>query len=119
MSCRTVGRNDVTVRLDAIPDDIPVQGNACDTGDEQLDNQVEHETLTRLEMDDVWAWATVAVTVSWNGQEATEYLGCCCYDDEEAFQRCGYYPDMVDAALTQLNQDLQSLYQRLSVETSA
>ena len=119
MSCRTVGRNDVTVRLDAIPDDIPVQGNACDTGDTQFDHQVVHEILMRLHQDDVWAWATVAVSVSWNGQEATEYLGCCSYDDEEAFQQCGYFADMIDAALNQLNQDLQSLYQRLSVETNA
>lgn len=118
MPCKTVGKNDVVIRIEAIPDDMPVRGNACDTGDEAFDHQVVNEILHRLEQGEIWAWATVAVTVSWNSQEATEYLGCCCYDDEEAFQRCGYYPDMVDAALTQLNQDLQSLYQRLSLETS-
>ena len=119
MPCKTVGRNDVAIQIEAIPEEIPVRGNACYTGDDQFDCQVEQEILDRLDQDDVWAWATVAVTVSWNGQEATEYLGCCCYDDEEAFQRCGYYPDMVDAALSQLNQDLQSLYQQLSAKSSA
>ncbi len=119
MPCKTLGIDDVSIHLEAVTDDIPVRGNACISGDDNFDRTVEDEILHRLEMDDIWAWASVAVTVSWENQEATEYLGCCCYDDEEAFQRCGYYPDMVDAALTQLNQDLQSLYQRLSVKTSA
>ena len=114
MSCRTLTRNDVSVRLDAVPDDIPVRGNACISGDEEFDHQVENEILHRLDQGDVWAWASVAVTVSWENQEATEYLGCCCYDGEEDFQQSGYMADMVDTALDSLNDDLKTLYDRLS-----
>lgn len=116
MRCKTLGVDDVDVRIETLPEDIPVEGNACDTGDEQFDHQVEHEILTRLDQDDVWAWATVAVTVSWNGQEATEYLGCCCYDGEEEFQQCGYFADMIDAAMSTLNENLRDLYRQLSIE---
>lgn len=117
MPCRTLGSNDITIIVTALPEEIPVKGNAICSGDENFDQLVEHEILSRLEQDDVWAWATVAVSVTWNGHEATEYLGCCSYDDEEAFRGCGYCTDMVDAALNQLNHDLQTLYQQLSVES--
>ena len=116
MPCRTLSIDDVVVRIEALPEEIPVRGNACDTGDEQFDHQVEHEILNRLARDDVWAWATVIVTASWEGQESTEYLGCCCYEDEQAFRKGGYFADMVDAALSNLNRNLHNLYRRLSMD---
>ena len=98
MPCKSLTKKDVSIHIEALPDDIPVRA-----------------ILQRLEQGDVWAWASVAVTVSWENQEAIEYLGCCCYDDEEDFQRGGYMADMIDRALDSLNDDLRTLYDRLSV----
>tara|TARA_R110001592_G_C12860981_1_gene722830 strand:- start:152 stop:499 length:348 start_codon:yes stop_codon:yes gene_type:complete len=115
MPCKSLTKKDVSIHIEALPDDIPVRGNASISGDEAFDHYVENAILHRLEQGDVWAWASVAVTVSWENQEAIEYLGCCCYDDEEDFQRGGYMADMIDRALDSLNDDLRTLYDRLSV----
>ena len=100
----------------AFPDEIPVQGNACYSGDEDFDRHVESEILKRLEQDDVWAWATVCVTAEWEALKENEYLGCCCYESEEDFRNnSGYFEEMVDQAITSLNTRLQGLYKRMSV----
>ena len=100
----------------AFPEEIPVEGNACYSGDEDFDHQVESEILKRLEQDDVWAWATVCVTAEWEAVKEKEYLGCCCYESEEDFRNnSGYFEEMVDQAITSLNTRLQGLYERMSV----
>ena len=115
MPCKNLTKSDVTILVDAVPDDIPVRGNACVSGDDEFDHQVEDEILQRLERDDVWAWACVSVTVCWESQEATEYLGCCCYQDEEQFQRSGYMADMIDTALDSINTRCSELFHLLSM----
>ena len=115
MPCKTLTSNDITILVTAHPEEIPVQGNAICSGDEDFDRQVESEILKRLEQDDVWAWATVSVTAEWQGLKEVEYLGCCCYANEEDFrQEGGYFDDMVHEALTSLNLRIRNLYERMS-----
>jgi hypothetical protein len=115
MSCRTLTRDDVSIHIDAVLDDIRVRGNACISGDDRFDRRVEDEILHRLEQHDVWAWACVSVTVSWKNLTATEYLGCCCYQDEEQFkEEGGYFEGMVDTALDALNTRCNELFLLLS-----
>jgi len=116
MPCRTLRSNDITVLVTAFPEEIPVKGNAMCSGDEDFDQKVESEILERLEQDDLWAWATVCVTAEWEGLKETEHLGCCCYADEEEFrQEGGYFDEMVEEALSNLNLRLRSLYERMSI----
>ena len=116
MPCKTLTSNDITILVTAHPEEIPVQGNAICSGDEDFDHQVESEILERLEQDDVWAWATVCVSAEWEAVKEKEYLGCCCYESEEDFRNnSGYFEEMVDQAITSLNTRLQGLYERMSV----
>jgi hypothetical protein len=115
MPCKTLTRNDITIVVTAFPEEIPVKGNAMCSGDEAFDHQVETEILERLEKDDMWAWATVCVAAEWECLSASEYLGCCCYANEEEFrQEGGYFDDMVHEALSNLNLRLRNLYERMS-----
>lgn len=115
MSFQPLTRDDVTIHITAEPDWAPVRGNAMASGDDALDKQVEDEILERLEQGDVWAWVSVTVTASWQGQEASDHLGCCSYRDEDDFrQEGGYFDDMVEQALDTLNVELNELYTQLS-----
>lgn len=115
MPCRTLTKEEINIRVMAYPEEIPVKGNAICSGDEDFDRQVESEILKRLEQDDVWAWATVRVTSEWECLSASEYLGCCCYADENEFrEEGGYFDDMIHEALSNLNLRLRNLYERMS-----
>lgn len=115
MPCKTLTQEDVHIELTVFPEeDLPVVGNACYSGDEEYDQMVENEILARLEKDDVWAWAMVRVTVEWEGQIATQYIGGCCFENEEDFRNnSGYFDCMVDEALDKLNKRLRTLYEKL------
>lgn len=116
MPCKMLNRDEIQICVTVLPEEIPVKGNAMCSGDEDFDHQVESEILERLEQDDVWAWATVCVTAEWEGLKEAEYLGCCCYANEEEFrQEGGYFDDMVHEALTNLNLRLRGIYERMSV----
>jgi len=73
---------------------IPVRGNAMASEDPEYNRQVEDEILSRLENGDVWAWASVRAEGRWNGLVEWDSLGCCSYEDREAFLRDGYWADM-------------------------
>jgi hypothetical protein len=116
MACRKLNRDEIQIRITVLPEEIPVKGNAICSGDEDFDQQVEAEILERLAQDDLWAWATVSVTAEWEGMEEANYLGCCCYANEEEFrQEGGYFDDMVQEAVSNLNLRLRDLYEKMSV----
>lgn len=90
------------ITLEAIPEDCRVRGN-CSAIDEETDKACEDEIFARLESGDVWAWFTAKVTAKdSNGREASDCLGCCCYEDAEDFKRGGYYEDMVRQCVEEL-----------------
>jgi hypothetical protein len=92
------------VSFEALPEDIRVRGNALASGDDELDREAEDEIISRLESGDIFAWFTAKVTVRDDkGNEATDYLGCCNYRDEDDFRMGGYYLDMVEECVRQLN----------------
>ena len=91
------------ITLEAIPETVRVRGNAQASGDDALDREVEDEILARLESGDIWAWFTAKVTVRDSyGREASDYLGCCCYEDARDFKRGGYYLDMIKACVDEI-----------------
>ena len=114
MDWRPLTRKEVAIRLKVDPEFIPVEGNASASGDDAFDREVEQFILSRLEQGDFWAWAMVTVTVSWGHFSASDYLGCCSYADEDDFrQPGGYFDDMVDEALEQLNKIVLGAYRQL------
>lgn len=83
-----------TVDIEAIPEDMPVRGNAIVSGDDAYDKEVEDKILADLEWNQ-WVWCVVKVTVSYADISESEYLGGCSYKDESEFKEGGYYDDMV------------------------
>ena len=120
MNLKPLTRDEVTIRLKAEPDLIPVEGNASASGDDAFDNQIEQNICRRLARGDIWAWAAVTVTVSWGLFAASDHLGCCSYADEEDFrQPGGYFDDMVDQALEELNTIICDAYCQLKTREQA
>ena len=114
MHWKPILHEEVTVRVHAEPDLIPVEGNAVVSGDEAYDREIEQSIQSRLQQDDVWAWAMVTVTISWGPFSASKHLGCCSYMDEEDFrQPGGYFDDMVNQALEEFNVTVFEAYQQL------
>jgi hypothetical protein len=79
-------------------DDMPVHGNAIDSGDAKADKEIEDEILARLDRGDTWAWAQVDVRAECGGQTGHAYLGGCSYQDENDFKRGGYLPQLQEEA---------------------
>ena len=114
MNIKPITREEATIRVLAEPDPVPVEGNACVSGDDDFDREVEHNILCRLQQDQVWAWAAVTVIVAWGSFEGREYLGCCSYADENDFkQPGGYFDDLVAEALEELNRTIRETYQQM------
>ena len=103
MTLRQRIEKEAKIVVDAEQDDARVRGNAMASGDDDLDRQVEDKIIDRLDRGDVWAWAQVTVRATWRGLEAKEYLGCCCYEDEEDFRKnSGYFDDMMNTVIGEL-----------------
>lgn len=93
----------MTFKIEVIAniDELPIRGNAIDSGDEIQDKEVENEIIDRLESGDVWAWASVEVraTCSECGAHGSDYLGACSYvDGEREFRNDAYFEDMCTTA---------------------
>jgi hypothetical protein len=92
--------------FEALPEDVRVRGNASACGDDALDKEIEDNIVNRLEAGDLYAWFTAKVSVRDDqGREASDYLGCCCYQDEKDFKSGGYYLDMVEECIRQLEME--------------
>lgn len=91
-------------------EEMQVRGNALASGDDAVDKRCEDRILARLESGDIWAWCTVEVKATWQGIEASDYLGGCSYDDETDFcHPKGYYPQMMQSALEELEAKVSAL----------
>lgn len=106
---RPLREDEVRFTIEADFDYLPIRGNAIASDDEELDRIVEDEVIDRLERGDVWAWALVKVTATWEDEgvvhEASDYLGACSFWDESDFKAV-YYEDMKAQALANLNADI-------------
>jgi hypothetical protein len=101
---------EVDFTLEAEYEEISVRGNAMASGDDEQDKMYEDEIIRRLDNGDVWAWASVKVTAQWRGIEGVDYLGCCCYANENDFkQPGGYYDDMKQEAYDDLIAKINTL----------
>lgn len=106
-------REDVQINVYCLEEDAPVKGNALCSGDEAIDKAEEQRILRALVEGCRWAWCCVKVEACYAGFEATEYLGCCSYESKDDFiENSGYYEDMVETCLENLNEQLKDFYAR-------
>lgn len=107
---RKLTKQDVSWKLDCLGEDAPVRGNAMASGDDKVDKRVENRILRQLENGNQWAWCYVILRGTFKGLEATDSLGRCSYRNEKDFvKNSGYYDDMVNVVLG----ELQEAYDKL------
>lgn len=100
-------KRDCNISISIYADDTPIRGNAIVSGDDKMDKEVEDELISRLNDEDIWAWCVVTVTAEYNGYTGKDHLGACSYKNEEDFKTPGgYYDDMVENAIDELNDNI-------------
>lgn len=77
----------VRYSIRALPEDIPVRGNAMASGDDEYDRHVEDHIIAELESGNVWAWCTVQVRARVGQFYGDAFLGACSYEDSGDFSR--------------------------------
>lgn len=110
MKLRQLTEADVEFSILAEQDDLQIVGNAMASGDDKVDKEAEAHIFMELAQGNVWAWAYVTVMAKWNNVRGVASLGGCSYKSEEDFkQPGGYYDDMKQEALDDLNKGLQEM----------
>lgn len=101
---------EVEINLWVANEDIPVKGNAIDSGNARTDKRIEDTIKLRMNNGDIWAWCHVYVAASWKGLEGTDHIGCCSYKDEKDFKETGgCYDDMRLNAYDDLIEQIKAL----------
>lgn len=117
MNIKTLTKDDVEFTVECLEEDIPVRGNVMASGDDDLDREEEDRAINDLNSGNPWAWCTVKVTAkhpNLPGIEGVDYLGGCSYKSQADFEgQSGYFDDMKDRALEELNREIQSHYEAL------
>lgn len=113
----TIDRNRVVFTVEALPEDIPVRGNAMASGDDTADQEAEDSIISSLESGNEWAWCVVKVTARVPGVDVVEgvdYLGACSYASAEDFKQGGYLEQMQDSAYAELCRNAEAMLKQLS-----
>lgn len=105
--------SDVRWTVNAEPEQESIKGN-CSAIDDKVDAETEAWIKRELDSGNVWAWAAVEVKGSYKGLSASDYLGCCSYSSESDFKAGGYFEDMQNAVLAQLQARLGELVAAVS-----
>lgn len=94
--------------LDAFPDD------GMTPEDVERNVEMRKDIARRVRRGDDWAFGCAVVTVEWSGISAHNSLGRCSYDDGEDFMKDGYYDDMVEETLAELNVTVAAVVARIA-----
>jgi len=99
---------EVEISLECLPETTAIEGNVLASGDDALDHAAERDVRERLMDGNDWAWCAVRITAAWKQFTGKAYLCCCSYESEEDFKaQSGYYLDMVQEALDELNRSIE------------
>lgn len=111
---RNLTANEVKFTIEANEDYTPIRGNLINSGDLEYDLKVENEIIDQVNCGNVWAWCWVKVVAHWNGFQGADTLGSCSYASRRDFvENSGYYEDMKDIALANLNEEIAVQYNRM------
>ena len=105
---RQLTMSDIEFTIECLHEDTPVRGNYMVTDDNEADRAEENKILHDLECND-WAWCCVKVTGRFRGLGSSAYLGCCSHHNEQDFINGGYYDDMRQEVLDNLQAMLNDI----------
>ncbi len=88
--------SEASFNLETIPEDM----HPSECFDVEFKDEVDR--IVKEAEWNIWAWCVVKVTASWNGIEASDYLGACSYDSEDEFKSAEYYQDMKNQVVEQI-----------------
>ena len=97
---------EVTYRIEVEQDELTEVRGSFASGDDEADEALVKEIFERLDRGDTWAWAMVRVVAECEGFEGSDTLCGCCYKDEADFKTGGYFEQMKDAALEDLQDEM-------------
>jgi len=103
-------KSDIEYRIIIHPEHESPEG-CFSSGDDEQDAADVAKIMEDLEWND-WAWCTVEVQAVHvpSGLTGSDWLGCCSYDSEEQFtEPGGYYDDMKERALEELESKVETL----------
>ena len=98
------------IRIECLPENIAVRGNALASGDDDEDRKEEDRILSELEWNQ-WAWCIVKVSIEYCGITEHEYLGGCCYESEKQFREDGSFDDLVEECATTIYLKMMAVHQ--------
>jgi len=107
---------DITVHIEALPEDMPVVGNVGESGNKDQDLAVENSILRRLDRGDIWAWCMVQITCTYKMFTTTELITGCNYASEADFKSSGSYTDIVEICLAKLQKQVNELVKEFVIE---
>jgi hypothetical protein len=114
MAVRKLTADEVEFSLEIEDEDIPVEGHFA-TDEPEKDRALEKEILDRLRRGDLWAWCTVVVTARWKDWKGVNSLGGCSYESEADFRKDdGYFGDLKDRALDDLNESIAKVAESIA-----
>jgi hypothetical protein len=117
-----VNRDNVEITIDIEPSDDPPEASFYDaetnTWQEPHPNFAKHVHELEQVSDGDWAWCDVTVTARFSDLTGTAFLGQRSYKDEADFKSDGYYEQMVDDAIRELQQHIDIVYAAIHVDTT-
>jgi hypothetical protein len=106
--------------IDAEDEDVSPEESYLMPGVKELDADGERFVAAVEEMRDEhgeWGWCQVTVTVSLGPLEGYAYMGGCSYESSTDFeQNSGYFDQMVNEAIAELQANVDRVYQLIHVD---
>lgn len=111
--------NNIVYTIKALPEDMPVRGNAMASGDAALDREVEDRIIAELDAGNEWAWCIVKVTAMHPDLKdvvGVAHLSGCSYDSYHDFvMTSGYVDQLKRDALDDLRDALARAVKRAEI----
>jgi hypothetical protein len=120
MSAIRVTKADVTITLRAEENDIGPEESYVIPGIKQAKRDARRFVAAvdeMIEKHGLWGWCEVTVTVRLGPLKGEAQLGGCSYESDDDFvQNSGYYNDMVNEAIAELQNSIDATYTLIHVD---
>lgn len=110
---RPLLKSEVSFTIECLNEEMPIKGNVLASQDDDANREAEQKVIDAYENGNEWAWCCVKVTAVWQSFQGSDYLGGCSYESEKDFIKGGYYDDMQNVALENLNREIKETYSKL------
>lgn len=99
------------------PENIPIEGNALASGDDEEDEKEYRRIYRELDSGNQWAWCCVEMKGTFKGLSASDFLGGYSCDSEEDFKTGGYFEDMQQIVLSELQGKIETVLKAIQPPT--